>query len=363
MTARASHGVLVMAGGTGGHVFPGLAVAQCLRRQGIGVVWLGARQGLEARVVPAAGIEIEWIRIQGLRGRGVMGWLLLPVRLMIAVVQAMRILLRRRPAVVLSMGGFVAGPGGLVSRILCKPLLVHEQNAIPGMTNRWLAVVADKVMCGFPGAFANLPGARYVGNPVRAEFRGLPSPQERMSQRQGRLRLLVIGGSQGAQVFNKIAPEAIRLLADADRPDVWHQCGRHNPRETESAYRSFSAEIKMTPFIEDMAQAYEWADLVMCRAGAITIAELSASGNASILIPYPHAVDDHQTANAQYLVDREAAIVLPESELTAERLCELIKCFTDNRELLLRMAEEARRCAMPDATETVARLCMEAMHA
>lgn len=363
MNARSAQGVLVMAGGTGGHVFPGLAVAECLRRQGIGVVWLGAHQGLEARVVPAAGIDIEWIRIQGLRRRGLMGWLLLPIRMTIAIAQTWRIMLRRRPAVVLSMGGFVAGPGGLISRALGKPLLVHEQNAIPGMTNRWLSLLADQVLCGFPGVFANLPSAKHVGNPVRTDISALPQPRDRLREHRGRLRFLVIGGSQGAQVFNKIAPEAIKLLPEADRPNVWHQCGRHNQQATENAYRFCNTEIRVTPFIDDMAEAYRWADLVMCRSGAITVAELSASGNASLLIPYPYAVDDHQTANARYLVDREAAVLVPESELTPARLGELLKGFSSNRELILRMAESARSCAMPDATETVARLCMEAMHA
>ncbi len=355
--------VLIIAGGTGGHVYPALAVARELRAQGVTVVWAGTRRGLEARVVPAAGFEIEWITIRGLRRTGWLSWLLLPLRLAVAMFQSWRILRRRRPDAVLAMGGFVAAPGGLVARVLRRPLLIHEQNAVAGLTNRWLAYIADTVMCGFPEAFGTLPGARHVGNPVRAEILALPLPAERLSDRTGPLRVLVIGGSQGASVFNKIMPEAVAALSHQYAPEVWHQTGRTERERTDRAYRSTAAKAKVTAFIDDMAQAYAWADVLVCRAGAMTIAELAAAGVAAILVPYPHAVDDHQTANARFLSDRDAAVLVTQAEFSAQRVAELLAGFAANRELLLRMASNARACAVPDATEAVARLCLEAANA
>jgi UDP-N-acetylglucosamine--N-acetylmuramyl-(pentapeptide) pyrophosphoryl-undecaprenol N-acetylglucosamine transferase len=288
----------------------------------------------------------------------------LPFRLLLAMWQALRIMQRRRPAAVLAMGGFVAGPGGLSAWLLRKPLLVHEQNAVAGFTNRWLALAAHKVMCGFPNAFGALPGAHHVGNPVRAEILALPVPEARSATHPpSHCRLLVIGGSQGAQVFNDVVPAAIKLLFPALRLDVWHQAGRSQREPTELAYEPMSASVRVTAFIEDMAQAYSWADLVVCRAGAMTIAELCEVGIASILVPFPFATDDHQTANARFLAERDAAILVPESEFNPARLAELLRGFVSSRELLLKMAMNARACAMPDATEMVARLCLEAMHA
>ena len=356
---------MIMAGGTGGHVFPGLAVARCLHEQHVHVAWLGTRKGLEAKAVPAAGLDInmEWINIRSVRRRGLLGWLLLPFKMAYAVAQAFRILRRCKPQVVLSMGGFVAGPGGIVAWLTRTPLLIHEQNAVPGLTNKWLAVIADQVLSGFPGAFGGLTTARHAGNPVRREIAALPAPEERLAGHSGRLRLLVIGGSQGARIFNEILPEAIRLLPADACPEIWHQCGRGAQARTEAAYRSTPVKARVSEFIDDMSAAFDWADIVLCRAGAMTIAELAASGSASILVPYPHAVDDHQTANANFLVERRAAVLLPQQEFTSAAVCELLQRFAENRGLALQMAHAARGCAVTDAADTVARLCLEVMHA
>ncbi|MHB8534394.1 MAG: undecaprenyldiphospho-muramoylpentapeptide beta-N-acetylglucosaminyltransferase [Sulfuricaulis sp.] len=355
--------VLIMAGGTGGHVFPGLAVARRLLERQVQVVWLGTRRGFEARAVPASGLDIdmEWLNIQGVRRKGWIRWLLLPFTLIYAMAQAFRVLRRRRPDAVLSMGGFVAGPGGLMARLTRTPLLIHEQNAIPGMTNKWLALIADQVLSGFPEAFGSHIAARPVGNPVRDEIAALPPPEERMAARRGRLRLLIVGGSLGARIFNEVAPQAVKALPADVRPEVWHQCGRDDAAKITRAYGDVSA--KVSEFIEDMAQAYAWADVVLCRAGAMTVAELAASGSAAILVPYLYAVDDHQTANAHFLSERDAAVLVPTQEFTAARVGELLSGFAANREILMKMARAARHLAVTDAAETVASLCLESMHA
>lgn len=355
--------IMIMAGGTGGHVFPALAVARALRDQGVRVVWLGTRAGIEARVVPAADFEIEYINIRGLRGGGWLRWLLLPMHLNIAMFQALRILRRIKPDAVLAMGGFAAGPGSLMASALRIPLLVHEQNAIAGLTNRWLVQIADVVLAGFPMAFGERPGVRVVGNPVRREIVALPSPELRLASHQGRLRLLIVGGSQGAQVFNQIVPQALRACPEASRPQVWHQTGKRDEASVAESYRNVTPDAKVSAFIDDMAGAYAWADLVVCRAGAMTIAELAAAGVAAILVPFPAAADDHQTANARFLEARDAALLLPQPELTPARLAELITSLATNRALLVRMAVAARACATTDATETVAQFCREAAHA
>ena len=357
-------GVLIMAGGTGGHVFPGLAVARRLRASQIPVAWLGTREGLEARLVPALApdVELEWIDIRGVRGKGVLGWLSLPWRLGRAMLQAFRVMRRRRPQAVLSLGGFVAGPGGLVAWLTRVPLLIHEQNAIPGLTNRWLAPFAHQVLTAFPVSFG-LARAQQVGNPVRTEIAALARPEDRFKDRHGPLRLLVIGGSQGAAALNKFVPQAVAQLARVGTSlDVWHQCGRTACADVERAYES-APNARVSAFIEDMATAYAWADLVLCRAGAMTIAELAAVGVGAILVPFPAAVDDHQTANARFLVERDAAILLPQAELTPEHLAQTLKRLGANRDALLRMACAARAACIPNADETVARLCQEAMRA
>lgn len=357
-------GVLIMAGGTGGHVFPGLAVARRLRAAQVPVTWLGTREGLEARVVPAAApeIEMEWITIRGVRGKGALGWLSLPWRLARAMAQAHAVMRRRRPQAVLSLGGFVAGPGGLVAWLTRVPLLIHEQNAIPGMTNKWLALLARQVLTGFPATFGPARRARHVGNPVRAEIAALAPPETRFAGRTGALRLLVVGGSQGAAALNRTVPVAVRRLTqDGVAIEVWHQTGRDAAEAVAREYGETPARV--AAFIDDMAAAYAWADLVVCRAGAMTVAELAAAGVGAILVPFPAAVDDHQTANARYLVERGAAVLLPQQALTPESLCEMLAPLVANREALLRMALAARAASMPDADEIVARLCLEAMHA
>jgi UDP-N-acetylglucosamine--N-acetylmuramyl-(pentapeptide) pyrophosphoryl-undecaprenol N-acetylglucosamine transferase len=355
--------VLIMAGGTGGHVFPGIAVARELIAQQVRVVWLGTRAGLEARAVPASGlaIEMEWVSIRGLRRTGWFNWVRLPFSLARAMVEAWGVLRRRRPDVVLSMGGFVAGPGGLTAWLTRTPLVVHEQNAVPGMTNRWLASLARRVLTGFPGAFGSMTAAQHVGNPVRAAILAIAAPGERLVGRAGGLRVLVIGGSQGARIFNDIVPQTLRAMTASARPEVWHQCGRGAREQTLRAYGDVPARV--SEFIDDMAAAYAWADVVLCRAGAMTIAELAAAGCAAILVPYPHAVDDHQTANAHYLADRDAAILLPQAELSAARLSEILGELTTHRDVLLKMASAARACASSDAADAVAQVCLELIHA
>lgn len=351
--------VLIMAGGTGGHVFPALAVARQLRTEGVDVVWVGTRRGIEARVVPAAGFQMEWITIKGLRRESLFDWVALPFRLMFAMWQSLRIIRRRRPDCVLAMGGFASGPGALTAAIMRIPLVIHEQNAIAGFTNRWLAFVADHVLCGFPNAFRGLPGARHVGNPVRADIFALPAPDKRQRPPRARVRLLVVGGSQGAAIFNRILPEAMKLMAPALRPEVWHQTGRLQAAQTENAYHHVPMEARVEPFIDNMAAAYEWADVIICRAGAMTIAEICAAGVAAVLVPFPHAADDHQTANARFLSDRNGAILLPQAEFTPQRVAEILQGFTQTPEVLQKMALQAHSCAMTDSAEMVSRLCRE----
>jgi UDP-N-acetylglucosamine--N-acetylmuramyl-(pentapeptide) pyrophosphoryl-undecaprenol N-acetylglucosamine transferase len=352
-----------MAGGTGGHVFPALAVARYLRNEGVEVTWLGTRRGLEARVVPEAGFPIEYISITGLRGRGLLGWLLAPVRLSAALWQALRVCLRCRPGAVLGLGGFVTGPGGVAAWLLRRPLVIHEQNAIAGLTNRVLSHLARRVLEAFPGSFPQKIKTEQTGNPIRAEICELPDPQSRMAAHHAELRILVIGGSLGAQALNEILPQAISLLRIASRPTIWHQAGQNKDEVTREAYATANVEARVAPFIADMAEAYGWADLVICRAGALTISELAAAGVAAILVPYPHAVDDHQTRNALYLTEAGAARLILQSELTPEVLANvLLELLSDGREGLVKMATTARRLAKPEATRQVAETCLEVMH-
>jgi UDP-N-acetylglucosamine--N-acetylmuramyl-(pentapeptide) pyrophosphoryl-undecaprenol N-acetylglucosamine transferase len=345
--------ILIMAGGTGGHVFPGLAVADEMRRRGWNVVWMGARGGLEARLVPARGYPVEWIRAAALRGKGLVAKLVLPLNLLVGFWQSARAILRIRPAVVLSMGGYVAFPGGMMASLLARPLAVHEQNSIAGLANRVLAGVADKTMVAFPGALAH---AEWTGNPVRAEISGITEPIARYGARNGPLRLLIVGGSLGAQALNEVLPKALALLSEDVRPSVLHQAGERNLAELKSNYQSCGVRGELVAFIEDMARAYAEADLVICRAGAMTIAELSAAGMASVLVPFPHAVDDHQTANARFLAEQGAAILLPQRELSPETLCTLLRSL--DRRKLAEMAGKARALGKPEATRIVAERCM-----
>lgn len=345
--------IVIMAGGTGGHIMPGLAVADELHRHGWKVVWLGNPDGMEARRVPEHGYEMAWVRFGALRGKGLMRKLLLPFNLLRGFSQAWRHFSRIKPDVVLGLGGFISFPGGMMAALRGIPLVLHEQNSIPGLANKVLAAVADRVLTGFPGT---LRQERWVGNPVRHAIAVLPAPSFRYGARSGRLHLLVIGGSLGARALNEAVPQALALLGGDERPEVVHQAGEAHLDALRAAYAAAGVEGGTVAFIEDMAGAYAWADLVICRAGALTVAELAAAGVASILVPFPHAVDDHQTANARFLTHAGAAMLLPQDELTAERLA-LLRNLT--RAQLLEMAEKARALALPDATGTVANICRE----
>lgn len=355
--------VLIMAGGTGGHVFPALAVARYLRGQGVEVTWLGTRRGLEARVVPEAGFPIDYISVAGLRGKGLGGWLLAPLRLSRALAQAIGVCRRRRPGAVLGLGGFVTGPGGVAAWLLRRPLVIHEQNAVAGLTNRLLARLAHRVLEAFPGSFPGGIATETVGNPVRAEITGLPAPAERFTDRSGSLRILIIGGSLGARALNETVPAALARLPAEPAVQIRHQAGRDKETPTRAAYAMAGVEARVTPFIDDMAEALGWADLVICRAGALTVSELAAAGLGAVLVPYPHAVDDHQTRNARYLDEAGAARLLPQAGLSADSLASVLKeLLEEGREGLLKMAEAARRLARPDATRRVAGTCLEVVH-
>jgi UDP-N-acetylglucosamine--N-acetylmuramyl-(pentapeptide) pyrophosphoryl-undecaprenol N-acetylglucosamine transferase len=352
--------VLIMAGGTGGHVFPALSVAKVLRERGVPVVWLGVPGSMESRLVPANGFSIEWVRVKGIRGKGLAAWLMAPFRIFSAVVQAIAVLRRVRPRSVLGAGGYVSGPGGIAAWLLRVPLLIHEQNAIPGLTNRWLARIASQVLQGFPGSFDQKIGARFVGNPVRADIAAIPEPAVRFAGRSGRARVLVFGGSQGAQRLNAMVPLALSQLDPERRPQVRHQAGERGIDAARDAYRQARVEADVTPFIEDMAAAYAWADVAVCRAGAMTIAELQAAGLGALLIPLPVATDDHQTKNAETMVHIGAGRVLQERGMTAESLCACIADLTADRDRMRRMAMAARAARVTDAALQVANLCAAA---
>jgi len=345
--------VLIMAGGTGGHIFPGLAVAAELRARGIPVLWLGSAGGLETRLVPQAGVPIETLAIGGIRGKGVFTLLMAPLRIARAVLAAWRIVRRVRPRGALALGGFACGPGGIAAWLARVPLVVHEQNSIPGATNRTLSHFARKSLCGFSGALAQ---GEWVGNPVRAEISAVAPPVQRWANRAGALRLLVLGGSQGARALNERVPQALAKLSA--RPEVRHQCGAKFAETARDAYANAGVAASVEPFIDDMAAAYAWADLVVCRAGALTLAELAAAGAGSVLVPFPFAVDDHQTANARAWVDAGAALLLPESEASAERLASLLGELLGDRARLLAMAQAAHTLAKPDAAVRIADACL-----
>ena len=352
--------VLIMAGGTGGHVFPALAVAAELSARGIAVSWLGTQRGLEARVVPAAGYPLETMRVSGIRGKGVMKVISAPFMLMVALFQALTIQLRLRPRAVLGMGGFAAGPGGVIAWLLRRPLLIHEQNSVAGMTNKWLAPLARTVMEAFPGSLPARRQAVHTGNPVRAEITRLPAPSERYAERSGALRVLVIGGSLGARALNEVMPVAVGQLATAQQLQICHQTGSADLASVRAAYASLDVDATADAFIDDMAAAYSWADVVICRSGALTVAELAVVGVASILVPFPHATDDHQTGNAHFLADAGAAILMPQDVMSAEKLAGLLGDFSRQRNMLLEMACRAHELAMPDAARRVAEHCLRA---
>ena len=362
MTSASVRGepVVIMAGGTGGHVFPALAVARVLRERGVPVVWLGVPGSMESRLVPANGFPIEWVRVRGVRGKGLAAWAMAPLRVLGAVLQAAAVLRRVRPRAVLGAGGYVSGPGGIAAWLLRIPLLIHEQNAVPGLTNRWLARVASQVLQAFPGSFKAGVHARTVGNPVREDIAALPEPAVRFANRVGRARLLVFGGSLGAQRLNAMVPKALSKLDPARRPEVRHQAGERGIDAARAAYLDARVEAEVTPFIDDMAAAYAWADVALCRAGAMTVAELQAAGLGALLIPLPIATDDHQTRNAAAMVSIGAGRVLQERDMTAERLSACIAELTADRGRMLKMAEAARGARVVDAAFQVADLCLAA---
>jgi UDP-N-acetylglucosamine--N-acetylmuramyl-(pentapeptide) pyrophosphoryl-undecaprenol N-acetylglucosamine transferase len=365
MTAR-SRTLLIMAGGTGGHVMPALAVAETLRSEGWRVVWLGTKAGMEAKLAVDKGFEMAWVRVAGVRGKSMLTKLLLPANLLAAFWQAARAIFRVRPDVALGLGGYVAFPGGMMASLLGKPLVIHEQNAIAGLTNRMLACLADRVLLGLPVAFSNkndkpLPcgkvNSEWVGNPVRPEIAALPVPEQRLAGRTGPLRLLVVGGSLGAQALNTLIPQALAQLSGEQRPQVRHQSGAKHLDVLKANYAAAGVEAECLAFITDMAAAYAWADVVICRAGALTVAEVAAAGAAALFVPFPFAVDDHQTANARFLSDSDAAWLIPQSALSAEGLAQWLAGL--NRSELLARASKARALAKPEATARVAAICKE----
>lgn len=346
---------MILAGGTGGHVFPALAVAERLRQSGCEVSWMGTQAGLEAKVVPAAGIPIDWIAAAGVRGKSWGQRLLAPWLLMRACCQAGRILLRRKPHVALGMGGYVAAPGGLMAWLLRCPLVIHEQNRIPGTTNRILARLAKAVLEAFPGSFPKETNAAWTGNPLRDRIAAL-ADKPRSGTDGGSLHLLVLGGSLGAKALNELLPEAV---AAAGVPlEIWHQTGQSAQEETRARYAEKGINARVEAFIEDMAAAYGWADLAVCRAGAMTVSELCAAGVPALLVPYPYAIDDHQTANALCLADVGAACLMPQATLDAQALAAKLRVLSENPELLAAMAGEARALAKPDAAGQVAAVCL-----
>ena len=345
--------ILIMAGGTGGHIFPALAVAHQLRDAGWRVVWLGNPEGMEARLVPQHGFEMVWVKFSALRGKGILRKLLLPLNLLRGFWQGLQAIRQVKPDVVLGMGGYITFPGGMMAALTGVPLVLHEQNSVAGLANRVLAGVADRIATGFPAVFKK--GA-WLGNPVRPEIAAIAPPAERMAGRNDALRVLVIGGSLGAAALNEIIPQGMARLTAEELPQIVHQAGEKHLDALKANYAAAGVPAHCVAFIDDMAGAYEWADLVICRAGALTVAELAAAGVASILVPYPHAVDDHQTGNARFLVNVGGAFLLPQTDMTPDSIA-LIRNYS--RGQLQEMAEKARSLAKPDATADVAALCGE----
>lgn len=350
--------VMIMAGGTGGHVFPALAVAQVMRTQGHEIVWMGTPDSFESRTIPQHGIAMEFVRVSGLRGKGVVKLLKAPLLLLRALLDARAVLRRQKPDVVLGMGGFAAGPGGLMAWLMRVPLVIHEQNAAAGLTNRLLASIATRVLQAFPKTFAN---ALTVGNPVRAGFAELPAPEQRMAH-GGAPRMLVIGGSQGARALNELVPKALALMPEAQRPQVRHQAGR-TLEVAQKSYADAQVNASVEAFINDMPAAYAVADLVVCRSGASTVAELAAAGCAALLVPFPAAVDDHQTRNGEFLVAAGGAVIAQERDINVEKLSALLGNLLGDREKLVRMAKASREKAVPDAVEKIVAECLASAQA
>ncbi len=351
--------IVIMAGGTGGHVFPALAVARALQSKGWEIHWIGTETGLEAEIVPKAGFKLHYIVIKGLRRKGILHKLMAPYQIIAAIYQSLRILLTLKPMVVLGMGGYVAGPAGVAAWLLRYPLIIHEQNSVVGFTNRCLALLATRVLEAFPNAFKPSQQAIYTGNPVRAELLSIAPPNERFADRSSPLRLLIIGGSRGALALNQICPQAIEQLPLEKRPEIWHQTGGGHDKATLELYQKANVVARVQPFIDDMAKAYAWADLVLCRAGALTIAELSAVGIGSVLVPFPYATDDHQTTNGQFLEKLGAAKLIPQSILKPQTLALTLLELLNDKNQLLAMANAAYQAACRNALIDVTAVCEE----
>lgn len=347
--------LMVMAGGTGGHVYPAMAVADYLKAEGWNIVWLCTEGGMENRLIEGKGYRKAMIHMQGVRGKGLLGWLLLPLKLVKALSQSRDAIRQHQPDVVLGMGGFAAFPGGVIAKCMGKPLVIHEQNSVAGLTNKVLAKLANRVLAAFPAAFGEK--ASLVGNPVRSDITQLPLPQERFAGREGALRLLVVGGSLGAQALNEFIPQALAKLPQEKRPLVVHQAGVKHIEALKSYYEQAGVAAETVAFIDDMAAMYDWADFVICRSGALTVAEVSVVGIGALMVPFPFAVDDHQTTNAAYLAEAGAAILMQQKDLTVDRLVEILKNL--NRDACLQMANNARMLGKPDATANVAEVCKE----
>ncbi|MDO9269668.1 MAG: undecaprenyldiphospho-muramoylpentapeptide beta-N-acetylglucosaminyltransferase [Methylobacter sp.] len=347
--------IVIMAGGTGGHVFPALAVAQTLIEKGWQVSWLGTQKGLEGRVIPEQGIEIDWLSVAGVRGKGGLSKITAVLLLIKACIQALKILRKRKPDVVLGMGGFVAGPGGLMAKLLGIPLIIHEQNRVPGTTNRLLAGIASQVLEAFPGSFNKKLNARFTGNPLRKQFIGCA---ERKEMHPG-VNILVVGGSQGAQILNEVVPDALAALdpnmANGNTVQIKHQTGTAMQGQVDSRYKELGMNAEVNAFIDDMVSAYQWADLVICRSGAMTVSEVAAAGIPAIFIPLPSAIDDHQTANARYLTDAGAGLILMQKDLNTVTLVEHITKVVKQLDV---MSKTAKKYARLDATDVVAGVCM-----
>ncbi len=361
MTETSPIHVLIATGGTGGHVYPALAVADELLRRGVQVSWMGTRKGMESKILADKSIPLYFISVSGLRGKGLAGWLLAPFKLTFAILQAVTIIKKHKPNVVLGMGGFVSGPGGLASWLLRKPLVIHEQNTIAGMTNKALSKIASRVAQAFPGTFNENIKPLYVGNPLRADIEKITPPNERFNNRaDAAINILVLGGSLGAKALNETLPGIFKSLDTSCLINIRHQTGLKHLESAQQVYRRTGVKAEVVDYIEDMSEAYQWADLVICRSGALTVSEIAAVGLAAIFIPYPYAVDDHQYFNAKFLADSGAAKIIRQSELKSNELMKLLDSLVcHGREKLIAMAKNAGTCAMPDAAVKVADLCCE----
>jgi UDP-N-acetylglucosamine--N-acetylmuramyl-(pentapeptide) pyrophosphoryl-undecaprenol N-acetylglucosamine transferase len=353
MSSSADVNVVIMAGGTGGHVFPALAVAAELKQQGVNLSWLGTKAGIEAELVPANAIPLRFLTIEGVRGKGIKSLLKAPFLLCAAIWQARKILRAESADVVLGMGGFASGPGGVAAKLLSIPVVIHEQNAVAGTTNKLLSKVATVCLEAFPGS---LPKAIHVGNPVRKTI----GSKEAIKGTESKLNVLVLGGSLGAKALNDLMPQVVAHMPETSRPNIRHQCGKVHADSAKTVYAQLHVEASVEPFIADMAEAYRWADFVVCRAGALTVSELTMAGKPALLIPYPYAIDDHQTKNAEWLVENNAALMCQQKDLCVEYMKSILNDMNNNRSKLKTMASNAAKLALPDAAKVVAQYCLDA---